>query len=101
MGCQIFQHGTAKANAFFISCKMTKTPERFVWATALLTINPTDKILEIGCGAGLWANCQVANIGLMLFDMNFVGTTGHISNLLIKDIKELVAFVSLSCDSVS
>jgi SAM-dependent methyltransferase len=39
---------------------MTKIPERFLWATELLDVKPTDNILEIGCGAGLMAE-QIAN----------------------------------------
>jgi ubiquinone/menaquinone biosynthesis C-methylase UbiE len=38
---------------------MTKTPKRFLWATELLEIKPTDHILEIGCGAGILAE-QIA-----------------------------------------
>jgi SAM-dependent methyltransferase len=49
--------------AFGMTCKlakkMTKTPERFLWATELLEIKPTDHILELGCGAGILAE-QIA-----------------------------------------
>lgn len=34
---------------------MSKTPERFIWTADLLDIKATDRILEIGCGAGLLA----------------------------------------------
>lgn len=34
---------------------MNKIPERFVWAAERLDIQPSDRILEIGCGAGLLA----------------------------------------------
>jgi ubiquinone/menaquinone biosynthesis C-methylase UbiE len=34
---------------------MIETNERFTWAAELLSINPSDHILEIGCGAGLLA----------------------------------------------
>jgi ubiquinone/menaquinone biosynthesis C-methylase UbiE len=34
-------------------------PERFKWATALLEIKPSGNILEIGCGAGIFAE-QIA-----------------------------------------
>ena len=39
---------------------MTKIPSRFIWAAGLLDIKPANKILEIGCGAGLLAE-QIAN----------------------------------------
>ncbi len=34
---------------------MASIPERFWWAARLLNIQPDDHILEIGCGAGLFA----------------------------------------------
>lgn len=34
---------------------MTSIPERFIWAVGSMDIKPGDKILEIGCGAGLLA----------------------------------------------
>lgn len=34
--------------------------ERFLWGTGMLNLNPSDNILEIGCGAGLFAE-QIAN----------------------------------------
>jgi 16S rRNA A1518/A1519 N6-dimethyltransferase RsmA/KsgA/DIM1 with predicted DNA glycosylase/AP lyase activity len=27
--------------------------ERFIWAASILSVRPTDHILEIGCGAGI------------------------------------------------
>lgn len=32
---------------------MKNVPERFTWAAALVAPQPTDRVLEIGCGAGL------------------------------------------------
>jgi SAM-dependent methyltransferase len=42
-----------------MSVNATDIPERFIWATEMLNISPSDNILEIGCGAGLFAE-QIA-----------------------------------------
>lgn len=36
---------------------MASIPERFTWATELLSIKPVFNIIEIGCGAGVLADC--------------------------------------------
>src|SRR5688572_1272738 len=36
---------------------MTLVPERFIWATDVLAVEPDFNILEIGCGAGIFADC--------------------------------------------
>ena len=43
-------------------------PERFTWAGKLMAINPGDSVMEIGCGAGLLAECISAQL-----------TTGHLT----------------------
>jgi cyclopropane fatty-acyl-phospholipid synthase-like methyltransferase len=39
-----------------------KIPERFVWAHRCLRINAKDRILEIGCGAGLFAELIASSL---------------------------------------
>ena len=39
------------------------TSERFIWATQVLNIQPGDRILEIGCGAGLFAEQMIKKLG--------------------------------------
>ena len=34
---------------------MATIPERFKWAAGLMNLKPEDNVLEIGCGAGLFA----------------------------------------------
>ncbi|TDH21635.1 class I SAM-dependent methyltransferase [Segetibacter sp. 3557_3] len=41
---------------------MPSIPERFSWAAAQLHINPDDHIVEIGCGAGLFAEVIAAQL---------------------------------------
>ena len=40
-----------------------KTRERFEWAVEMLDIKPDDKILEIGCGAGLAVELVAGKLG--------------------------------------